>query len=317
MGEAPDGARRQTRPTLDGTFWLRFARTVAIACTGGLSGIGRPAVNPARVSSGAEVAMEFRSSPPGAEPGVPTGDPADYGVYTLGEANPAAVDDAGLDDPKVLQILSTEHWSLLASRSLTWSESFSRTGLFLSFLSASTVALGLVGGATQFSSQFVLFALVILPVTLFVGIATFVRIDEANIEDVMWVVGMNRIRNAYVRVRPSVEPFLISGWSDDLTGVGRTFLMTSTPTRANTIVHQFVTTPGMVAVIDGALAGAIAGIAINSMAGMTPAIPAAIAIGAVTTGLLFLSSVRRGRRVMGHWRPRFPLPADAETGPRI
>ena len=261
--------------------------------------------------------MEFRSSPPAAEPGVPAGDPADYGMYTLGAANPATVDDAGLDDPKVLQILSTEHWSLLASRSLTWNESFSRTGLFLSFLSASTVALGLVGGATQFSSQFVLFALVILPVTLFVGLATFVRIDEANMEDVMWVVGMNRIRNAYVRIRPGVEPFLISGWSDDLPGVGRTFLMVTTPTRANTLVHQFVTTPGMVAVIDGALAGAIAGIAINAMAGMTPAIPAAIAVGIVTTGLLFLTSVRRGRRVMGRWRPRFPLPPDADPGPRI
>lgn len=261
--------------------------------------------------------MEFRASPPAAEPGVPSGDPADYGIYTLGTADPVAVDDPGLDDPKVLQILSTEHWSLLASRSLTWNESFSRTGLFLSFLSASTVALGLVGGATQFSSQFVLFALAILPVTLFVGIATFVRIDEANIEDVMWVVGMNRIRNAYVRIRPGVEPFLISGWTDDLPGVGRTFLMVTTPTRANTIIHQFVTTPGMVAVIDGALAGAIAGIAIHSMAGMVPAVPAAIATGIGTTGLLFLSSARRGRRVMGQWRPRFPLPPDADAGPRI
>jgi hypothetical protein len=29
-----------------------------------------------------------------------------------------------LDDPRALQILSTEHWSLLATRSLSWNESF-------------------------------------------------------------------------------------------------------------------------------------------------------------------------------------------------
>ena len=262
--------------------------------------------------------MEVRSGPPVSEHAAPIADRADFGIYTLGDADPATIDPTDLDDPKTLQILSTEHWSLLASRSMTWNESFSRTGLFLSFLSASTVALGLVGGATQFGSEFVLFALVLLPVTLFVGIATFVRLDEANLEDVAWIVGMNRIRNAYVRIRPGVEPFLITGWTDDLEGVGRTFLMTSTPTRANTIVHQFVTTPGMVAVVDGALAGAIAGIAIAALeGGMGMAIPGALAIGAATTGLLFWTSVRRGRRVMGKWRPRFPLPPDAERGPRI
>jgi hypothetical protein len=262
--------------------------------------------------------MEVRSGPPVSEHAAPIADRTDFGIYTLGTADPVAIDPTDLDDPKTLQILSTEHWSLLASRSMTWNESFSRTSLFLSFLSASTVALGLVGGATQFGSEFTLFALVLLPVTLFVGIATFVRLDEANLEDVAWVVGMNRIRNAYVRIRPGVEPFLITGWSDDLDGVGRTFLMTTAPTRANTIVHQFVTTPGMLAVVDGALAGAIAGLAIAQWSGgMGSAIPAALVIGIATTGVLFWSSVRRGRRVMGKWRPRFPLPPDADRGPRI
>jgi hypothetical protein len=268
-----------------------------------------------------EVTMELRSSaPPPAEPGVPGGGPgggpADFGIYTLGTAAPAAVDDAQLDDPKTLQILSTEHWSLLASRSMTWNESFSRTGLFLSVLSASVVALGLVGGATQFRGEFTVFALVLLPVTLFVGVATFVRLDEANVEDTLWVAGMNRIRHAYVRIRPGVEPFLITGWTDDLEGVGRTFLMTRTPTRANTIVHQFVTTPGMVAVVDGVLAGAIAGIVVATVsAGMALAIPIAVVIGAATTGGLFATSVRRGRRVMGSWHPRFPMPPDGGRPP--
>jgi hypothetical protein len=262
--------------------------------------------------------METRSALPPVDPAGPhQSRPADYGLFSVGPAEPAQIDEEGLDDPKTLQILSTEHWSLLASRSMTWNESFSRTGLFLSVLSASVVALGLVGGATDFGSEFTVFALVLLPVTLFVGVATFVRLDEANVEDVAWIVGMNRIRNAYVRIRPAVEPFLITGWTDDPAGVGRTFLMTQ-PTRANTFVHQFVTTHGMVAVIDGALAGAIAGIVGASISGaMTETIGFAVIAGVLTTALLFLSSIRRGRRVMSGWRPRFPLPPEADQGPSL
>ena len=40
---------------------------------------------------------------------------------------------ASLDDPRVLQILSTEHWSLLSSRSLAYNEALTRGGMFLSF----------------------------------------------------------------------------------------------------------------------------------------------------------------------------------------
>ena len=39
-----------------------------------------------------------------------------------------------LDDPRVVQILATEHWSLLASRSLAYNEAFTRGGMFLAFL---------------------------------------------------------------------------------------------------------------------------------------------------------------------------------------
>ena len=47
-----------------------------------------------------------------------------------------------------LQILTTEHWSLLASRSLAWNESFTRASMFLSTLTGSIVALSLIGVST-------------------------------------------------------------------------------------------------------------------------------------------------------------------------
>src|SRR6266513_6315027 len=78
-----------------------------------------------------------------------------------------------------LQILSTEHWGLLATRSLAWNESFSRAGMFLSALSGAIVALALVAQASHFGEGFKLFAFVILPVVLFVGVTTYIRLGAA------------------------------------------------------------------------------------------------------------------------------------------
>ena len=47
-------------------------------------------------------------------------------------------------DPRALQILSTEHWSLLTARSLVYNEFFTRGSMFLTLLSASLLALGFV-----------------------------------------------------------------------------------------------------------------------------------------------------------------------------
>ncbi len=55
-----------------------------------------------------------------------------------------------LNDPRALQILSTEHWSLLSSRSRAYNEAFTRAGMFLSFLSMSFVALALLAQGMSF-----------------------------------------------------------------------------------------------------------------------------------------------------------------------
>ena len=55
--------------------------------------------------------------------------------------------------PRVVQILATEHWSLLASRSLAYNEAFTRGGMFLTFLSMSFVALALLAQAMSFGDS--------------------------------------------------------------------------------------------------------------------------------------------------------------------
>src|SRR6266550_14078 len=108
-----------------------------------------------------------------------------------------------------LQILSTEHWSLLASRSLAWNESFTRAGMFLSTLSGAIVALSLIGGVDGFRESFRNVALVVLPVVLFVGLGTWLRMAAANYHDAITVFGMNRIRAAYLEIAPELAPYFV------------------------------------------------------------------------------------------------------------
>lgn len=157
-----------------------------------------------------------------------------------------------------VQILATEHWSLLATRSMTWNESFSRSSMFLATLSGSIVALALVAQATSFGPEFLVAALVILPVILFIGLATFVRLVAVNGEDVLWVQGMNRLRHAYLELAPDIEQYLVSGWHDDEAGVLRTF--GASPTGHPIHHHVFVTTPAVVGTVDAVLGASVAGI---------------------------------------------------------
>jgi hypothetical protein len=56
-----------------------------------------------------------------------------------------------------LQILATEHWSLLATRALTYQESLGRVNMFLAILSGAVIALALVAQADHFGSTFISF----------------------------------------------------------------------------------------------------------------------------------------------------------------
>jgi hypothetical protein len=228
-------------------------------------------------------------------PNVQAAEPATAGV-------PAAVR---------LQILATEHWSLLATRSLTYTESFSRAGMFLSVLSGAVVALALVAQATDFQDGFDLFAIVLLPVVLFVGIATFVRLVQVNNEDIQWVYGMNRLRHAYLEIDPTVGPYFTTAWHDD--EVGMLVSIGSRP-GGSTLLHGVITTPGMLAVVNGVLAGVLAGFAAIRVVPGEQRMAAAVVAGVVVFAVLVAAQLRfQARTVLALRRshqPRFPHSAD-------
>ncbi|HEV8499136.1 MAG TPA: hypothetical protein VGQ56_19805 [Gemmatimonadaceae bacterium] len=160
----------------------------------------------------------------------------------------------GLDDPRTLDILTTEHWSLLSSRALGYQEMFGRATTFVAILSGTLVALALLAQAMRFGGETLLFALVLFAVCLFVGLATFVRCVEINYEDARWVAGMNLLRHAYLEIVPDLEPFFVT---DHEPAPDRLSLAHGSPQHLRNLGSSLTTTSSVVAALNSALAGAL------------------------------------------------------------
>jgi hypothetical protein len=211
--------------------------------------------------------------------------------------------------PHAPAILATEHWSLLASRSLIWNEAMSRTTVFLTVLSASIIALTLMANATGFGPQTTTLALVLLPVVLLLGIATFVRLVQINTEEFQLVLAMNRLRNAYLQIEPGLERYLTTGHHDDERGVIASYML-DRPTRQWLWVHFLVNTPTIVATVDAALAAAIVVLLLQIAEAPRAAAVAGGAVAFVVVwGVLFRLQLHTLRPFRDK-TPRFPTPAD-------
>ena len=209
-----------------------------------------------------------------------------------------------------LQILATEHWSLLATRSLTYTESLTRVTVFLVILSGAVIALALVAQADHFGPAFISIAIVLLSVVLFAGIATIARLMQLNGDDYRWVIGMNRLRNAYLELHPDLEPHFVASPYDDLDGALRTLGIDVTAGRGlGSPLHVFQTLPGMLSVIVAVVAGAIAALAALAFSGpplsLILAGAAAFVLVVVLTGMWGRRSFRRLDPTL---EPRFPSP---------
>jgi len=216
-----------------------------------------------------------------------------------------------LADPRALTILTTEHWSLLSARALVYNEAFARTGMFLTFLSASLVALALLGQAMGFDRNFLLFAAVILGFDVFIGFATLGRVSSASNDDLRCIAGMNRIRHAYLEIAPGLEPYFITSRYDDLRGILSTYgePVGEHPSMFLGFVHALTTTDGMVNMITTGVA-AILGAVIALLAGAAPTVALGVGLGTFIALLVVMSGVgfsnfsRFGARL----GPRFPTP---------
>ena len=227
-----------------------------------------------------------------------------------GGAPPAAADQRQIPlGPNAAQILSTEHWSLIAARSLIWNEALSRAAVFLTVLSASIIALALVADATGFGPQTATLALVLLPVVFLLGIAAYSRLVQINTEEFQLVLAMNRLRNAYLRLEPGLEPYLTTGHHDDMPGIVTTYMLYR-PSRAWLLIHFAVNTPTIVATVDAALAATVVALVLHLVnVPLVGAVVGGVIAFAAVWGVLFLVQLHSLRRLSAQ-APRFPTPPE-------
>ena len=166
---------------------------------------------------------------------------------------------ATLDDPRAIQILSTEHWSLLASRSLAYNEAFTRGGMFLTFLSMSFVALALLAQAMSFEAQFLTVASIVLAFDFVIGLATYGRINGANVDDLRAVHGMARIRHGYTEIAPILAPYFTSPTHDDMVSLMTAYGSPSS-SGIGLILYGLTTSGGMIGLITSMVGGVLAAV---------------------------------------------------------
>ena len=221
------------------------------------------------------------------------------------EKPPALSDRSGVTDAVRAQILTAEHWSLLATRSITWTEIFSRATMFITALSAAVVAIALVAQATDFGPGARTFALLVLPVVLLIGVMTFFRLGEANSSDIGLVIGMNRLRHAYLELAPELEPYFTTAHHDDHASILETYGSGYRYTAGRVLGG----TPALVAIINVVLAGVVAALVAQAL-GVAQALEVPVGIGAAVAfaGVQAALVVRAMRRGRGEYQPRFPRP---------
>jgi hypothetical protein len=228
--------------------------------------------------------------------------------------NPSLAPITELHDPRAIQILSTEHWSVLTARSLAYNEALIRAGMFLTFLSMSFVGLALLGQAMSFGTAFLTVAAIVLAFDFIIGLTTFARIGGANTDDLRAMHGMARIRHGYLQAAPLLHPYFTSPVHDDLESVLAGYGAPASTTPWGSVAYGFTTSIGMVGLIVSLVGGVLAAV-LAMLAGVAPgaslwfAVPASL----IVLLVLVVMTVRVVERQQQWLKVRFPAPVPTES----
>ena len=209
---------------------------------------------------------------------------------------------------RAVQIMTTEHFTLQSGRGSTIAETNGRLSVFLVTTSSTLIAIAFIGQVSQLGQAFRVFSLLLLPVLLFLGLATFARVVQSSGEDALYVAGINRIRHFYLEVVPELSDYFVLSNHDDLEGIMASSGIVWTP------MQPFLTAAAMVAVINGIIGGVL----VTLLAAWSSTVLLALSVGmGLTVGVLIVAmEVVYGRRVDRHERwhvARFPAPSTSPT----
>ncbi|WP_417564369.1 hypothetical protein [Microbacterium sp.] len=216
--------------------------------------------------------------------------------------------EADADDPAVLarrlQILSTEHWGLLAARGTAQSEVLTRISIYLTLVSAGLVTIGLLGQASHFAAWFTVAALGILAFLAIVGLLTLVRVLNVAEEDFMYATAMNRIRGAYAEIDPTAAENFLASTHDDELGMRMTYSFF----RDRSGFEQVLASSSVLSIlVTASVTGMFFGGLVTSMGASTPvAVIVGVVVGVVVAVLSVWYSAFRYLSVWRGYRPLRP-----------
>jgi hypothetical protein len=209
----------------------------------------------------------------------------------------------------VSEVLGSEYTILMSALNAAWNASLVRTSTFIFSLSAAGVALGAAqGGLDRAPSR--LLALVVLPLVLFLGVATFVRLVQVQRESIIYITGLNRIRNFFIELAPASKPYFVLPAYDDEPSLFRSVGsgMNRRPPRYR-LLHLVVQTQGIVGVVSAAVAAAFAGLAAGAYGLAAASVAAAVAF-VVALAALFIYWQRSLAELRASIQPLHPTPPE-------
>ena len=213
---------------------------------------------------------------------------------------------------RIKDVLTAEYSLLTTMLSTVWSATLTRTSIFLITLSTSGIALGF---AAQPGIDRRALAVSVLPLILFLGVTTFVRIVQLQREAIVYITGLNRIRWFFQEAAPGSRPYFVLPPYDDEVAIFRSpgTGMSRRPPGRN-FLRLIVQMQGIVSVVAAAVAAAFGGLA-TAPAGRTVMSLVATAFFVVTLASLLMWWQRSIAELFRSIRPLHPTPPDQYDAP--
>ena len=122
------------------------------------------------------------------------------------------------------------------------------------------VALAFIGQVSKLGTPFFVFAFVLLPALLFVGVVTFDRVVQTSKEDGLLAMRINRLRRFYLDFGPGLGNYLAIPLAEDDPEAA----MQQMGVRGGRW-QTFLAMPGMIAVINSVLMGVLVGLVLGRL----------------------------------------------------
>ena len=197
----------------------------------------------------------------------------------------------------LMQALGNQYGRLQSARGATISESSSRMSVYLTSLTGAVVGLSFVAQASKFSETFFVFVLALLPVLFFLGMATYYRLVQTGVEDVIYARSMSKIQKIYSEIDP-LHADLFNATSVDQVGLSSMGLF-------KLWWQQFLSSAAVVAIVNSVVGGVFIALSLAYLLQPPELIP--VGVGAAAAILIALGFLRHQWMTWMHVAKLLPM----------